>query len=160
MIIKGKKLMLFVKDGEKYTSIALATSHTLNTSLSTVETSTKDDADASGNGRWADSDPDQFTWSVSTENLMAFEDAEGATIEKLWQIYTSGEKVEIRLGVAAKSTTGVPTSGWTQVTSGYDASYWHGDAIITSLTVNAPNGDNASFSAEFTGKGALELSVA
>ena len=72
--ILGKKLMLFVKDGETYTSIAYATNHTFTTSASTVSVASKDDADvASGAGKWDSQDLDMFSWSISAENLFAYE---------------------------------------------------------------------------------------
>jgi len=45
----------------------------------------------------------------------------------------------------------VPTDGWTAVSAGTKT----GKVIITSLEVNAPNGDNATFTCNFEGVGAL-----
>jgi hypothetical protein len=45
----------------------------------------------------------------------------------------------------------VPTDGWTAVNAGTKT----GKVIITSLEVNAPNGDNATFTCNFEGVGAL-----
>jgi predicted secreted protein len=44
----------------------------------------------------------------------------------------------------------VPTDGWIP-----KAKQYKGKVYITSLEVNAPNGDNATFTVEFTGTGAL-----
>jgi hypothetical protein len=44
----------------------------------------------------------------------------------------------------------VPTGGWTA-----DAICYTGKVIVTSLELNAPNGDNATFTASFEGVGAL-----
>ncbi len=45
----------------------------------------------------------------------------------------------------------VPEGGWTPVTTGQ----YKGKVVITSLELNAPNGDNATFTASFEGVGAL-----
>lgn len=54
-------------------------------------------------------------------------------------------------GYKNKPVTGVPSGGWTQINS----PKYSGEAIITSLSVSAPDADNATFSAEFTGIGPL-----
>lgn len=46
---------------------------------------------------------------------------------------------------ASGSAKTVPSGGWTPSTSGT----YSGKVIITSLEVNAPNGDNATFTATF-----------
>ena len=47
--------------------------------------------------------------------------------------------------------TDVPSGGWSTSTPNYT-----GNVVITSLEVNAPNGEYATFTAQFTGVGALE----
>ena len=85
--ILGKKLMLFVKNDDTYTSIAYATNHTFTTSASTVSVASKDDADvASGAGKWDAQDLDMFSWSISAENLFAYE-GNGMTCDKVMEYY-------------------------------------------------------------------------
>lgn len=152
-IIKGKKLMVFVKKGNSYVSIGYATNHTLSTSASTVDVSHKDLADGANGGRWDDQDVDVLSWTLSTENFYA-DTAEGISFEDLFGYYSAGTELDLKFGVAANSTTGVPTGGWVAPATG---TVLEGKAIITSIDVNAPVAENASFSVQFTGKGALSV---
>ena len=63
--IKGQELMLFV--GGK--SIAAATSHTLEVTAETADTSNKDE----GGGDWASSEVSSLAWNASSENLFTVE---------------------------------------------------------------------------------------
>lgn len=157
-IIKGKKLMLFasIDDGKTYKSIACATSHSLSLSTSTTEISTKDDADATG-GRWQDQDIDMLSWTASTENLVAVA-GEGHGIDDLLTLYLNGKTVKLRMQLAALSPSGVPTGGWASDKSN-GVPTLSGEAIISSFQINASNGDNATFTCEFTGKGRLSKGV-
>ena len=149
--MRGKKLMLFVKAGSgDYKSCAFATNHTLSTSASTISVSHKDLGD-SGNGKWDNQEIDTLSWTITTENLYA-NVGEGYTFNDLWNFYTNGTELDIKFAVAADSTTGVPTGGWVPPVSGTVLS---GKAIISSLDINAPVDDNASFSCTLTGRGAL-----
>lgn len=150
--ILGKKLMLFVKDGETYTSIAYATNHTFTTSASTVSVASKDDADvASGAGKWDAQDLDMFSWSISAENLFAYE-GNGMTCDKVMELYLAGTLLEVKFGLAQTSTTGAPTEGWSQDTQ----KMLSGTAYITSLDINASNDGRATMSISLTGKGAVK----
>ena len=69
-------------------------------------------------------------------------------------------KTEITAIFGLKSqsaSTDVPTTGWTPATTGTSVFpvYYTGNVVITSLEVNAPDDDNATFTCEFTGCGAL-----
>ena len=152
-IVKGKKLMVFVKaSGGDYKSIGFATNHTLSTSASTISVSHKDLPDA-GSGKWDDQDIDTLSWTITAESFYANQ-AEGITFADIWGYYAAGTVLDLKFGVAADSSTGVPTGGWVAPASGTVLS---GKAIISSVDVNAPVDDNASFSITFTGKGALTV---
>ena len=149
--ILGKKLMLFVKDGETYTSIAYATNHTFTTSASTVSVASKDDADVEGAGKWDSQDLDMFSWSISAENLFAYE-GNGMTCDKVMELYLAGTLLEVKFGLAETIKTGVPEAGWSQDTQ----KMLSGQAYITSLDINASNDGRATMSITLTGKGAVE----
>lgn len=152
-IVKGKKLMVFVKTGSgDYKSIGFATNHTLSTSASTISVSHKDLPDA-GSGKWDDQDIDTLSWTITSENFYA-NTAEGITFADVWGYYAAGTVLDLKFGVAADSTTGVPTGGWAVPSTG---TVLQGKAIVSSVDVNAPVDDNASFSITFTGKGALTV---
>ena len=150
-ITKGKKLMLFIETSSNvYKSVGYATNHTLSTSASTIDVAHKDLADA-GSGKWDDQDIDTLSWTITTENFYAAS-ADGVTFADLFSYYSAGTELNVKFAVAADSTTGVPTGGWVPPTTGYILS---GKVVITSIDVNAPVSDNASFSVTLTGKGPL-----
>lgn len=152
-IVKGKKLMVFVKAGNgDYKSIGFATNHTLSTSASTISVSHKDLADA-GSGKWDDQDIDTLSWTITSENFYA-NTVEGIGFADIWGYYAAGTVLDLKFGVAADSTTGVPTGGWAVPATG---TVLAGKAIVSSVDVNAPVDDNASFSITFTGKGPLAV---
>lgn len=153
-IVKGKKLMVWVNAGSNgsYTSIGYATNHTLSTSASQISVSHKDLADA-GSGKWDDQDIDTLTWTITSENFYA-NTAEGITFADIFGYYAAGTVLDLKFGVAADSSTGVPTGGWVVPSTG---TVLQGQAIISSIDVNAPVDDNASFSVTFQGKGALTV---
>ena len=147
--INGSDLMVFLKgDSTDYISIAFATSHSLSLSTETVETSSNDTG-----GEWVAQAPRKLSWTTTTENLFSVE-GEGKVFTDLFDLWTNRTEVELVFGLEKDYQTKadeVPEGGWTPVTTGQ----YKGKAIITSLEVNAPNGDNATFTATFTGVGAL-----
>ena len=152
-IVKGKKLMVWVKSGNgNYTSIGYATNHTLSTSASTISVSHKDLADA-GSGKWDDQDIDTLSWTITAEAFYA-NSQEGIGFADVFGYYAAGTELDLKFGVAADSTTGVPTGGWVVPASG---TVLTGKAIISSMDVNAPTDENASFSVTFQGKGPLAV---
>lgn len=154
-IIKGKKLMVFLStDGTSYKSVAYATNHTFTTSVSTSDISTKDNSDSTtGAGAWIDEDIDTYSWSVTTDNLFSLDSDHGENIGDLTDLYLAGTPVFLKFQLAADGEVGA--TGWAQK-DGYTLS---GKALISSIEISAQNGDNASFSVEFTGKGRLSKST-
>lgn len=147
MIIKGQNLMCFV--GGK--SIAFATSHTLEISGETVSTSTKDN----GGGEWETSEMGLLSWTCSSENLIG-DPRSGLGYDALFDMMVKKQPVELVFALKSNvSADGeyyeAPTAGWTaKANDGHK-----GKAFITSLSLNAPNGENATMSVSFTGCGAL-----
>lgn len=148
-IIKGKKLMVFIStdNGTTYQSIAYATSHSFKTSASTISVSTKDDGDFE-NGRWENPELDVYSWSLTTENLFSLS-GQGHSFSDIMDIYLTGRPVMLKFDIG--DDVKPSEAGW----ESSDNVLISGTALITSLDVNAPNGDNASYTAEFTGKGTL-----
>lgn len=139
--IKGKDLMVFKKTADAYTALAAATSHTLNISADDMEASSKD------SGKWGDSETGRLNWDMGTENLFV-----QTEFDTLFAAMISGEKLTVAFEIAknADSDLGKPESGWQIGDGGYE-----GQVRITSLSANAPNGDNATYSATFKGCGPL-----
>lgn len=144
-IIKGDELMLF-KGGN---ALAFATSHTLTVSGNTIDISSKD------HGFWGASEVGKITWEITTENLYTEDD-----YDALFDAMLNKEEITIVFGYASNYNVnglrlesgdqGRPTAWVASSGKGYK-----GQAVITSLTTNANSGENATFSATFTGKGAI-----
>lgn len=143
--IKGGNLMLFV-NGK---SIAFATSHTLSISGDTQDTSNKDE----GGGLWGSNEVSTYTWTVSTENMYAdtgLSDS-SSTYSDLFNLIGK-EPVDAVFAVKTETANTIPaTGGWTPKVPKYT-----GKIVITSLELNAPNGEYATFTAEFQGVGELK----
>jgi predicted secreted protein len=79
-VINGSDLMLFIKVGELYQSIAFATSTKLSMSTETVETSSKDSG-----GKWVNKAPRKLSWNMSTDNLFSL-NGEGQNFDDLFAL--------------------------------------------------------------------------
>lgn len=139
--IKGKDLMVFQKTGSAYKALAAATNHTLSISAAVMEASSKD------SGKWGDSEAGRMEWEMGTENLFV-----QADFDTLFDAMVAGEKLDVAFEIAANanSDTGKPDAGWTIGPGGYE-----GQVLITALNANAPNGENATYTATFKGCGPL-----
>lgn len=139
-ITKGDQLMLFVAGK----SIAFATAHTLTLTANTTDIASKD------HGIYGAKDVSTISWEITTENLFA--ESDYAT---LVDSMLTGQPVDVVFANAAswvKNGIDNSTKTWTPDTKSTQLS---GKALITSLTANANTGENATFSATFTGVGAI-----
>lgn len=148
-VLKGENLMLFL--GGK--SIAFATSHTLELSLDTREISTKDNG-----GKWSEVEAGIISWTMQSENLVG-NPGEGKGYDDLVDAMIAREPVDVIFALEGDSTNydagkldAVPTGGWSAKASNGRK----GKALITSVSLNAPNGEYATMSISLTGVGALE----
>lgn len=144
-VVAGKDLMIFV-DGK---ATALATSHRLSITADTSEAASKDD------GAWGSSTVTKMRWEGSTEALVSM-DASAESFDKMFDAMMARQPVTIVSGRPDNATDdGVPEEGWIAPTT----NYYQGDALITSLERNDPNGDNSTMTVTFTGVGKLERKV-
>lgn len=146
---RGGDLMLFIKGK----SIGYATNHTLSISAETTETSTKDNG-----GVWAMPEVSTLSWTASTENLCG-DPVAGTTYNDLINLMLAREAIEAIFALEGDSTDYVanklqeaPAAGWKPK----EGMGYKGNVVITNVEINAPNGDNATFTVEFTGVGKLE----
>ena len=157
--VAGKKLMLFDEDGH---SFAFATNHTLSINGETSDISTKD------HGIYGSSMVNRITWEITSENVFPLDSSgDDSEFNDLFTHMTSRDEVTVYFGL--KVETGATYSGSTsgdglkQGKGNIDADYWEasgnflykGRVIITSLQLNAPDSEEASYSATFTGIGSL-----
>lgn len=146
-IIKGGHLMVFLNNNP----IAFATSHSMSKTLNTQEISSKD------HGDYGAVLPQNITWEITTENLYSL-----SGYQTLNTAFNQMQEVTIYFGESSynqattqDSIVGVDgATDWTA--TGFGES---GKAYITSLQVTAAAGDNATFSATFTGNGKLTAST-
>lgn len=139
--IQGGDLMLFLDNH----SIAYATSHTLEINGETQDTSNKDE----GGGGWASSEVSILSWQATSENLYSV-DGEGDNFEDLFDLMVAKTPIDAVFAKKSQNTTDVPTGGWTASVPKYT-----GKVVITNLSLNAPNGEYATYSVQFQGVGAL-----
>ncbi|MEG2856296.1 phage tail tube protein [Bacteroides sp.] len=141
-IVLGKDLMMFV-DGK---ALALATSCKLSLSAETIDTQSKD------SGIWTEKDIKKLSWNGSSENLFSADESISG-YDKLFDAMLARKPIPIKFGIPANADAEeLPEAGWTVPTG----KHYSGNVIITSLELNAPDGDKATFSASFEGTGALK----
>lgn len=137
--VLGKDLMLFV--GGK--AIALSTSCKITMSAETIDTQSKD------SGVWNEKDVKKIGWSCSSDSVFSA-DADVNSYDALFALMIAAQPVEIAFGIPSNKSTEFPAGGWLLPSKPYT-----GKAIITSLDLNAPDGDKATFSISLDGTGAL-----
>ena len=140
--IKGGDMMLFLNSK----SIAYATSHTLTISGDTQDTAYKDE----GGGDWASNEISKLSRTAQRENMYSI-DGKGSNFDDLFDIMVAKTPVSATFSKKKETDTDVPETGWTASKPDYE-----GKVINTSLELNAPNGEYATYTVQFTGVGALK----
>ena len=127
-------------------ALAYAKNHTLTITGNTIDISSKD------HGYWGASEIGNLTWEVQTENLYTEDN-----YDDLYDAMVAKTPVDIVFAQANNynenglKAVGGSVDSWTASTT----SGRKGKAVITSLTINANTGENATYSATFTGSGPL-----
>lgn len=166
-IIQGDDLMLFINTSTGstpvYKSIGFATSHSLEINAETSDVASKD------HGIWNTKEIKTFSWTCSSENLMS-NDQEGVGYYDLYDLMINKTKIKAvfspkKTGETAVDGLDVPSGGWSPVADDTTDNTSNGDksddrleglVIISSLSLNAPNGDNATYTVSFEGASKLE----
>ena len=122
--------------------IAAATSLTLHVSLTLEDATTKDTT-----GDWIVQEPTGLSYDISTSALMGGDETitsqvDGQTIANIEDIYEASQPVKWKIA---------NTSGDNNRTAG--ATIVSGSVVITQLTLNGPNRQNATYDAQLTGYG-------
>lgn len=139
-ITLGDKLMLFDAQGK---SIAFATSHTLTKTLATTEINCKDA------GIYGSQAAGKLSWEITSENLYS-----NGGYKAMRDAMNGRTPIMVYFGEASQSYDGgidSPDENWTKGSGNIT----YGNALVTSLTLNAASGDNATMSITLTGCGAL-----
>lgn len=145
-ILKGSKLMVFLGGNP----IGFATSHSLSLTTNTTEISTKD------HGDFPSVIAQNISWEVTAENLYS-----RAGKNTYMSAMMSKQEVTLAFHEASnydgtQKPLADPGSEWAPDVS--DGRIATGKALITSFSINAPSGDNATMSVTFTGVGELTTS--
>jgi predicted secreted protein len=108
-----------------------------NATLSVTQNTTTVSCKSIAAGGWESAIPTTKSWEVTCDCLYQDDDvATGGEFVDLMDLYITGaNEVEVSISDAHNA--------------------WSGVAICTSLSLNAPDGDSATYSATFTGKGPL-----
>ena len=157
-IFKGSALQLFINDGgSSDVCIGFATSHALSITTNTNELSTKD------HGDYPAVLPTTVTWEVTAENVYAT-----TSMTKLLGYVKNRTKVTIKFAEVGNYSQDGGSYSYEAVEPGIidneSKTSWsigkvigQGKAYITSYSINAASGDNASISCTFTGCGPLDI---
>jgi hypothetical protein len=129
--VKGQHLRIKIDDNV----IALATSCSVHISAQMESVSTKDDV-----GDWESQTPVGKSWDMSTDALFSAS-AAGSLAKDL----VAGTEVSIEFSDVSEGIDGGPT-------------LYTGMAYVSDISINAPNRQNATFTAQFTGNGPLTVS--
>ena len=157
-ILKGSALQLFINDGgSQDVCIGFATSHALSITTNTTEISTKD------HGDYPAVLPTTITWEVTAENVYAT-----TSMSKLLGYVKNRTIVTVKFAEVGNysqkdgaysyyaTEPGIiendPKNSWS-----IGKVIGQGKAYITSYSINAASGDNASISCTFTGCGPLDI---
>ena len=157
-IFKGSALQLFINDGgSNDVCIGFATSHALSITTNTTELSTKD------HGDYPAVLPTTVTWEVTAENVYAT-----TSMTKLLGYVKNRTKVTVKFAEVGNYSQKEGAYSYEAIEPGIiendSKTSWsigkiigQGKAYITSYSINAASGDNASISCTFTGCGPLDI---
>lgn len=148
--VKGGRLMVMLGNPAK--SVSYATNHTLSINAELTDVSNKDENNSVSGATWQAQEANIMSWEASTENLYSM-DGKGKNFADLYDYMVAGQPIDLILALADEQVDNVPASGWTGDT---DTVYYKGKALVSSLQLNAPNGENANYTANFTGVSKLE----
>lgn len=129
---KGNDFLLYVSEdaGGSYTAVAHSSTCTLNVTNDMIDSTSKTSAG------WAETTAGLRSWSMDVDGLYVFADTMAA--DDLFIFMRNRTKVMLK---------------W--ATDDVADAFWTGYAYITSLSMDAPNEDNVTFSASFQGHGIL-----
>lgn len=148
--VKGNLLNIFYHNGTSWVPFAHSTSNSMSMSQETAQISSKD------LGKHPDTEVTSSSWNFSTECY--YTPANGAVASAMadaGKAYTFcfAQCSQSNYADGLVSATGVgSTSNWTPGTTFCK----YGNAIVTSLNINAGDGETATMSIEFAGSGALK----
>jgi predicted secreted protein len=144
-IVYGGSLMLFAHTGSTVQPLAFSTSSKLEINLGTREISSRD------SGNWKSVAAGKLDWNTSTDALVNYTST--GTTQSTDELYTY---MVCRCPACINFAVACGTSpSWT--VSGSQKKFT-GAGIITSLSINSQDGDNATYSINIMGNDILTMS--
>lgn len=149
-----------------YMSVAFATNHTFSISAETTDVSSKD------HGIYGAQEISKITWELTTENLTSTAEENG--YNTLYNYMLEQRVIPVMFALVDSAATdeiiGQTPQSWSIGTEiiqqgDFNPHNLHrsnviGEGIITSLTLNANNGETSTFSATITGTSTLQIITA
>lgn len=149
-----------------YMSVAFATNHTFSISAETTDVSSKD------HGIYGAQEISKITWELTTENLTSTAEENG--YNTLYTYMLEQRVIPVMFALVDSAATdeiiGQTPQSWSIGTEiiqqgDFNPHNLHrsnviGEGIITSLTLNANNGETSTFSATITGTSTLQIITA
>lgn len=151
--LMGEQLELFKGAGAEATTLACATSLSVNVQSDSIDISCKQ------TGKWGASMRGKMSWDASTDCLMCVSD-----YNELMNAMIDGTPLTLTFATVANYGTanegtadenGHIFNASTKAESANDL--WTGKAVITSISLSADNGSLSTYSVSFQGVGALTL---
>jgi len=140
-VIKGQNLRLKIGTGTSQKYIAFATTCTVHVSATLEDSSTKDST-----GDWQNQEITGLAWDISTDALFSVDtDATGQNAQDALDLVLAKQKVFIEFEIG--------TSGAKNRVDGSTA--YSGWAWVNDISISAPNRQNATYSLQAQGDGAL-----
>ena len=127
--INGNEVLLTIGG----TTISCSTSNTFSVTRETIDITTK----CSSN--WAEVLAGKMSWETSIDGV--YDESKSYNFTEIFTDIVAGSTVTVRFGDGGGLESG--------------KIYWTGNAIITNITQDAPQGDRVTWSATLTGDGAL-----
>ena len=160
--LMGEQLNLWIGSGETATTLACATSLSVNVNADSIDVSCKD------TGRYGATIAGKISWDISTDCLFVTEDASGGTksnYAELMDALIAGTPLTATWSTVAnydEANTAGDENGhiFSKTKKAEDGKdLYYGQVVLTSLSLTADNGSLSTYSVSMAGKGAINKNV-
>lgn len=147
-VVLGSDLMLFTSNASSgsYKALGAATSCKLTIQANVLETSSKD------SGCWVAKQVGKLSWNGSSENLFIMAD-----YAELVETMLNRDTIYIQFATIPEDERTCEANESADWTVNANGGVFSGEAIITSIDMNAADGENATYSISLEGVGALTI---
>jgi predicted secreted protein len=143
-LIHGDNLLLYLTSGK--TVVAYATSCSLQVDSESIDTSSKFSC------KWASNMGGKASYTISADALYS-SNQDGISFDKLLEFMVAGTQIEWYMGEEASHSGSCSTNPHTLDTT---KTYYNGNAVVTSCSLEAGNNEIATCSITLTGAGEIQ----